>query len=234
MIWLVFVLENPAEYAVYGLFIMFLYISAGVAASLAKVLKPGLILIIITLVLNMFFTPGDVFFRIGPISVSKAGFENGLVIGLKLVYLILLSSLVTLVTSPVRMTEGLETLMKPLKKLKVPVSELAMMINIALRFIPTFWEETDKIIKAQKSRGADFESWHLSNRAKYMTALLVPLFVSSFRKADELALAMESRGYVVGMERTGLYRLKLKLTDYIVLLLISGFAVIISFYKFFR
>ncbi len=233
LLWLVFVVETPAEFAGYGLFILLLYVIGGVAGSFLKVMKPGLFLIVITLVLNMTFTPGKVLFNIGPVSVSQTGLENGLILGVKIVYLILLSSLVTLVTSPVRMTDGLEQLMKPLQRVGLPASELAMMINIALRFIPTFWEETDKIIKAQKSRGADFESWRLQKRAKYMTALLVPLFVSSFRKADELALAMESRGYVVGMKRTSLHKLEFRAVDFVVL---AGLAVVTGsfvFYKYF-
>ncbi|MBU7007431.1 energy-coupling factor transporter transmembrane component T family protein [Phosphitispora fastidiosa] len=233
LLWLVFVVENPAEFAAYGLFILVLYIIGGVAGSFLKVMKPGIFLIVITLVLNMFFTPGETMFSIGPVPVSRTGLENGLFLGVKIMYLILLSSLVTLVTSPVRMTDGLERLMKPFQRIGLPASELAMMINIALRFIPTFWEETDKIIKAQKSRGADFESWHLQKRAKYMTALLVPLFVSSFRKADELAMAMESRGYVVGMHRSSLHKLEFRPVDFLVLALTVTITGAFIMYKYF-
>ncbi|WP_418791450.1 energy-coupling factor transporter transmembrane component T family protein [Phosphitispora sp. TUW77] len=231
LLWSVFIVETPAEFTGFGLLILMLYIIGGVAGSFLKVMKPGLFLIVITVVLNMFFTPGETLFSIGPIPVSRTGLENGFILALKIMFLILISSLLTLVTSPVQMTDGMERLMKPLKRVGFPASELAMMINIALRFIPTFWEETDKIIKAQKSRGADFESWHLQKRAKYMTALLVPLFVSSFRKADELAMAMESRGYVVGMERTSLHKLELRPADYFVLILT---AIVISIFAVFK
>ncbi len=217
LLWVIFLLEGPLEYTGFGLFIVFLYLLAGVSGSFLKILRPGLYLVLITLIINMIFTPGRVVLDLGLADITREGLIQGLTMGFRLVFLISMSSLVTLTTSPVRMTDGLELLLKPFKKIGVPASELAMMMNIALRFIPTFWEETDKIRKAQIARGADFDSWNLGRRIKYITALLVPLFVSAFRKADELSMAMEARGYTVGMERTSLHELKMNPRDYLVL-----------------
>jgi len=229
---LVFLLKGPAEYTGFGLFVITLYFLSGVAGSFLKILKPGIILILFTLVLNMVFTPGRPILSMGPLVVTEEGLIHGLAMGFRLVYLIALSSLITLTTSPVRMTDGLELLMKPFKRIGLPAGELAMMMNIALRFIPTFWEETDKIIKAQVSRGADFNSRNIARRLRYLAALLVPLFVSAFRKADELSLAMEARGYAVGMERTSLYKLEYTFRDYLVF--IGAVVVSVSFvaYKY--
>lgn len=232
LFWLIFLLKTPGEYVGFGLFLIILYFLAGVAGSFLRILKPGLYLIIFTVGLNAFFTPGHILINLGIAFITREGLVQGLTMGFRLLFLISVSSLVTLTTSPVRMTDGLELMMKPLKKVKVPVSELAMMMSIALRFIPTFWEETDTIKKAQVSRGADFESWHPAQRVKYITALLVPLFISAFRKADELSVAMEARGYFVGMERTCLYKLEMGWHDYIVLLLMGAVFIAINFYKY--
>ncbi|HWI55375.1 MAG TPA: energy-coupling factor transporter transmembrane component T [Desulfobacteria bacterium] len=218
LVWLVFLLKNPAEYATFVVFVILAYLTSGVARSFWKSLKPGFYLVIFTIILNAVFTPGEVLLSMGILKLSREGLIQGLTMGLRLLLLISLSSLVTLTTSPVRMTEGLEQLMTPLKKVNFPASELAMMMNIALRFIPTFWEEWDKIRKAQLSRGADFESWNPASRIKYVTAMLIPLFVSAFRKADELSTAMEARGYVVGAPRTSLNVLKFNSRDYVLLI----------------
>lgn len=218
LMWLVFLLKNPVEYASFGIFTVLVYLASGVAGSFWKTLKPGFYLVIFTVILNAVFTPGQAVLNLGIFKLSREGLIQGFSMGFRLLLLISLSSLVTLTTSPVRMTEGLEQLMKPLKKIGFPASELAMMMNIALRFIPTFWEEWDKIRKAQLSRGADFESWNPASRIKYMTAMLIPLFVSAFRKADELSTAMEARGYVVGAPRTSLHVLKFNLRDYVLLM----------------
>lgn len=220
LVWVVFLLNKPREFALFGLIILFLYLTAGVIKNIWRIMKPGIYLMLLTVIINMFFTPGKPVINLVFLVITREGLIQGLTMGLRLAYLISLSSLLTLTTSPVRMTDGLELLMNPLKKIKFPVSELAMMMNIALRFIPTFWEETEKIIKAQTARGADFKSRNLSKRMKFMTALLVPLFISAFRRADEYSTAMEARGYFVGMARTSLYRLKMSIKDYTVLLII--------------
>ncbi len=227
LVWLVFQLKGPVEYGSLGAFVVFVYLVSGVSQSIWKALKPGLFLVIFTVILNALFTPGEVLLNMGIFKLSREGLIQGLTMGGRLLLLISLSSLVTLTTSPVRMTEGLEQLMKPLKKIGFPASELAMMMNIALRFIPTFWEEWDKIRKAQLSRGADFESWNPASRIKYVTAMLIPLFVSAFRKADELSTAMESRGYVVGATRTSLHVLRFNSRDYV--LLLSIFVLLVVF-----
>jgi len=231
LLWMVFLLTRPAEFVGFSVFIVFSYFMAGVTGSFLRVLKPGFYLILFTLTVNMVFTPGHSIFSLGPVAVTREGFILGSVIGLKLVFLISVSSLITLTTSPVRMTDGLERLLRPLRKIGFPVSELGMMMNIALRFIPTFWEETDKIKKAQVSRGADFNTWNLSRRAKYATALLVPLFVSAFRKSDELAVSMEARGYSVGMERTSLYELKMHKSDYAALVVVFVLFIAFQWYR---
>jgi energy-coupling factor transport system permease protein len=144
--------------------------------------------------------------------------------------LILFTSLLTLTTSPLQLTDGIEYILSPLKRFGVPASELSMMMTIALRFIPTLLEEADKIMKAQQARGADFESGNLIQRAKSLIPLLVPLFISAFRRADDLALAMESRCYRGGEGRTRLHELEFRYFDFIALIIIIILAVAVSFY----
>ncbi len=227
LLWLVFLLKNPLALTGFGGSLLFLYFLSGVTAGFWQACRPGLYIILITLLVNMFFTPGETIFKLGSAVVSREGFIQGLTIGLKVFVFISLSSLVALTTSPVRMTDGLELMMRPLQKAGFPGRELAMMMNIALRFIPTFGEEIDQIVKAQVARGADFASRHPGRRIKYLTALLVPLFIGAFRRADELSVAMESRGYTAGMKRTSLHELNFILQDYLVL--ISGFVVAAAF-----
>lgn len=233
MIGLVFMLAKPLEYLVFGIILLLLYFLSGVMGSALRVIRPGLFLVAFTVLINMFFTPGHVVLNLGIMVATREGLVQGLTVGTRFLYLIALSSLVTLTTSPVRMTDGLEKLMSPLRRIRFPVGELAMMINIALRFIPTFWEETDKIIKAQVSRGADFDSWHPMRRVRFITAMLVPLFINAFRKAEELSVAMESRGYVVGMRRTSLHELRLSRNDYLALIVIFAVVTVVVFRRYF-
>lgn len=232
IVWVVFLLENPVQYAFFGFFIVLLYLTAGVLQSFWRTLKPGFYLVFFTVMLNALFTPGDNLLSWGFVSLTREGLIQGITMGFRLLFLISFTSLVTLTTSPVRMTDGLELLMKPLKRIGFPASELAMMMNIALRFIPTFWQEWDKIRKAQVSRGADFESWNPGTRIKYLTAMLIPLFVSAFRKADELSVAMESRGYVVGAPRSSLHVLVFDLRDYMVLTLVPVISALFAAYSY--
>ena len=185
--------------------------------SLFKGLKPMLFIIALTAILNIFYTQGTPVLPGWPITWE--GMERAVQMMLRITLLINGTFLLTYTTSPMALTDGLELMLNPLKKIKVPVHEMAMMMSMALRFIPTLIEETDKIMAAQKARGADFETGSLAKRAKALLPILVPLFVSSFRRADELAVAMESRCYHGGEGRTRMKQLKMKTADWIALLL---------------
>ncbi len=176
-------------------------------AALFKGMKPILFLVLITGLLNLLYTPGDPIWQWGFLKITVEGIWAAVYMVLRIVMLICCTFLLTYTTSPIMLTDGLESLLGPLKKIKVPVHELSMMMSIALRFIPTLIEETDKIMSAQRARGADFDTGNLFQKAKALIPLLVPLFVSSFRRADELAIAMECRCYHGGEGRTRLKEL---------------------------
>ncbi len=183
-----------------------------------KGLKPLFFIILITFTINILMTKGEVLVELGPLSITKEGLYLAVFMALRLVFLIIGTSLLTLTTSPIALTDGIEKLLSPFKKIGLPAHELAMMMTIALRFIPTLLEETDKIMKAQMARGADFESGNIISRAKNLVPLLVPLFINAFRRADELATAMEARCYRGGDNRTRLNELKLKRLDIVSLI----------------
>ncbi len=183
--------------------------------SIFRSIKPLLFIIIFTFILNMLFTKGEPIFSFWIINISNEGIRTAVTMIIRLVMLITGTFLLTYTTSPIALTDGIEKLMNPLKKIRVPVHELAMMMSIALRFIPTLIEETDKIISAQKARGADFESGNIIRRARAMLPILVPLFISAFRRADELAVAMESRCYHGGEGRTRMKQLIMHRRDVI-------------------
>ncbi|WP_051623589.1 energy-coupling factor transporter transmembrane component T family protein [Clostridium hydrogeniformans] len=192
---------------------------------LYKGLKPVFMLIIITALLNVFMIEGkELLFQWKFLKIYKEGVNTALFMVLRLVFLIMGSSLLTLTTSPIELTDGIEKLLNPFKKIGVPAHELAMMMTIALRFIPTLMDETDKIMKAQMARGADFESGKLIQKAKSLIPLLVPLFISSFRRAEELAMAMEARCYRGGEGRTRMKQLKMEGIDAIAFVTFFGFA----------
>ena len=204
----------------YALILGFVWLTSRLAnvpfRMLLRGLKPLRLIIILTFLLNLFFTPGEtVWVEFWVIRIAKEGFLQAAFYSLRLVFLVIGTSLLTLTTSPVSLSDGIELLLTPLKKIHFPAHELAMMMTIALRFIPTLLEETDKIMKAQMARGADFESGNLISRAKAMVPLLVPLFVSAFRRAGDLAMAMESRCYHGGDGRTRLRVLKIARNDWI-------------------
>lgn len=182
--------------------------------TIIKGVKPLLIIIVITTAINMFYTPGDPIFKFGFLKLTVQGVQNALMMIIRIVLLVIGSSLLTYTTSPIMLTDGLERILSPLKHIKVPVHEFAMMMSIALRFIPTLVDETDKIMSAQKARGADFETGNLMARGKALIPILVPLFVSAFRRADELAIAMECRCYRGGEGRTSLKQYIMKGIDY--------------------
>jgi energy-coupling factor transport system permease protein len=165
-------------------------------------MKTILFLLVITVCFNLFLTPGEVIWQFGFLKMSKEGISFAIKMALRLSLLILGSSIMTLTTTPTQLTDALESLMRPLKKVHVPVHEISMMMSIALRFIPILMEETDKIMKAQIARGADFESKNLIKKIKSLVPLLVPLFISAFRRANDLAMAMEARCYRGGEGRT--------------------------------
>ena len=204
----------------YALILGFVWLTSRLAnvpfRMLLRGLKPLRLIIILTFLLNLFFTPGEtVWVEFWVIRIAKEGFLQAAFYSLRLVFLVIGTSLLTLTTSPVSLSDGIELLLSPLKKIRFPAHELAMMMTIALRFIPTLLEETDKIMKAQMARGADFESGNLISRAKAMVPLLVPLFVSAFRRAGDLAMAMESRCYHGGEGRTRLRVLKITRNDWL-------------------
>ena len=188
--------------------------------QLVRGLKPVLFIIIFTGLLNLFFVPGETYlFEWGFLRISLEGLQNAIFMVLRIMLLIMGTFLMTYTTSPISLTDGLERLMNGLKRFHVPVHELAMMMSIALRFIPTLIEETDKIMSAQKARGADFESGNIIQKAKALIPILVPLFISAFRRADELATAMECRCYNGGVGRTRMKQLAMAGRDYAALAL---------------
>ena len=206
----------------YGIVTAFLVTAVAVSRikpkALLKGLKPILVIIVLTAVLNLFYTKGEhVIFSFWKITATWEGLETAAFMTLRIMLLICGTFLLTYTTSPIALTDGLESLLNPLKKIKVPVHELSMMMCIALRFIPTLIEETDKIMSAQKARGADFESGNLVQRAKALVPILVPLFISAFRRADELATAMECRCYQGGEGRTKMKVLKFSGRDAVAL-----------------
>ena len=206
-----FLAVNWVSYALMAAFLVLcIKISTIPAKSFVRGMKPLMMILIFTGVLNLFFTTkGTVLVDFWVITITTAGLQRAIFMVVRILLLICGTFLLTYTTSPISLTDGLEALMNPLKKIKVPVHELSMMMCIALRFIPTLIEETDKIMSAQKARGADFESGTLMEKAKALVPILVPLFISAFRRADELATAMECRCYQGGEGRT-----KMKLLRY--------------------
>ena len=185
--------------------------------SMFRGLKSVVLIIVLTAVLNVFYTEGTVLVQVWKLKITYEGIIKAVFMVLRIVMLICGTFLLTYTTAPVALTDGMELLLNPLKKLKVPVHEMSMMMSMALRFIPTLIEETDKIMSAQKARGADFETGSLIDRAKALLPILVPLFVSAFRRADELAIAMESRCYNGGAGRTRMKQLRFAARDYLTL-----------------
>ena len=203
----------------YGLMLVFLSVVIAISTiplkSIVRGMKPLVMILVFTGVLNIFFTTGEnVAFSFWRITVYWEGLERALFMVVRILMLITGTFLLTYTTSPIALTDGLEALLNPLKLIHLPVHELSMMMCIALRFIPTLIEETDKIMCAQKARGADFESGNLMQRVKALVPILVPLFISAFRRADELATAMECRCYQGGEGRTKMKLLRYKLGDF--------------------
>ena len=186
-------------------------------------LKAIVFLLLISVSFNLFLTDGRVLFRIGFLKVTEEGLKLAFFMGMRLMYLVIGSSVMTLTTTPNQLTDGLEKSLGILNRLHVPVHEISMMMSIALRFIPILVEETDKIMKAQMARGADFESGNLIQKAKSMIPLLVPLFVSAFRRATDLAMAMEARCYRGGIGRTKMKPLRYESRDRVAYVILLGY-----------
>ncbi|MBO0999438.1 energy-coupling factor transporter transmembrane protein EcfT [Bacillus sp. SD075] len=225
----VFLANNVVSYGLLAVFtILLISLSKIPLRYLYNGLKPIFFLIIFTFILHILFTKeGELLFEYGWFEIYEGGLIQGLFISIRFTLLILVTSLLTLTTSPISITDGMEELLAPLKKWKMPVHELALMMSIALRFIPTLMEETEKIMKAQTARGVDFSSGPIKDRVKSIVPLLVPLFVSSFKRAEELATAMESRGYRGGEGRTKYRKLDWKTSDSLLMVSIGVLTVML-------
>ena len=198
-----FLVDSVWGYLAAGLFLaVMIRLSHVPFKFMVKGMKAIALLLILTVIFNLFLTPGEPLLNVWKLTITKEGVRVAVMMAIRLSFLIIGSSIMTLTTTPNHLTDGMEKLMKPLRKIKVPVHEIAMMMSIALRFIPILLEETDKIMKAQIARGADFESGNILKKAKALVPLLVPLFISAFRRANDLAMAMEARCYRGGDNRT--------------------------------
>lgn len=227
---ILFIVSNFIGYAFIAAFTLLVILLARIPVKyLFNGLKPVLWIIAFTAVINALFTSeGNVLLTAGPITITDKGLYMSAFMIIRILFLIIGTSILTLTTSPIALTDGIERLLSPFKRIGLPAHELAMMMTIALRFIPTLLDETDKIMKAQMARGADFESGNLIRRAKSLIPILVPLFISSFRRADDLAMAMEARCYVGGEGRTRLKQLKIEGRDYVAcacMILILGISI---------
>lgn len=220
----VFLFDSILGYAVATVFLASMIVISKVPVKfMFKGLKAIFVLLLFTAVFNVLLTPGEILWSFGFLKITKEGIALAGKMAVRLTYLVIGSSVMTLTTTPNQLTDGLEQLLHPLNKLHVPVHEIAMMMSIALRFIPILLEETDKIMKAQIARGADFENGNLIQKAKAMVPLLVPLFISAFRRANDLAMAMESRCYHGGDERTQMKPLVYTSKDYIGYVILAGY-----------
>jgi ABC-type cobalt transport system, permease component CbiQ and related transporters len=214
----IFMAESYAAYALLTAFSVFAIAVSGVPVRmLLRSVRPLWMIIVITVLIHIFSTPGTVIYALGPLTATAEGLRQGALMASRLVFLIAMSSLLTFTTSPIVLTDGIERLLNPFRRFGLPAHELAMMMTIALRFVPTLLEETDRIMKAQMARGADFSSGNILRRARNMVPLLVPLFISAFRRADELAVAMEARCYRGGENRTRMKELRFAARDTVAL-----------------
>lgn len=221
-----FLYDNILGYVCAGLFLaLVIKLSKVPFKFMIKGMKAIIFLLLITVVFNLFLTPGEPLITLWKLQITKEGLKVAAFLAIRLIFLIIGSSVMTLTTTPNNLTDGMEKLMGPLKVIKLPVHEIAMMMSIALRFIPILLEETDKIMKAQIARGADFESGNIFKKAKAMVPLLVPLFISAFRRANDLAMAMEARCYRGGDGRTKMKPLIYKKRDHISYVILLAYLV---------
>lgn len=226
------------SYLAYGIICAFtvlcIVVSRIPAALIARSLKPLWIIIVFTLGIHIFTTPGEILYNYSFLTITWEGVRQGILMTARLVFLIVISSLLTFTTSPIVLTDGIERLLNPFRRFGLPAHELAMMMTIALRFIPTLLEETDRIMKAQMARGAEFSSGNLLNRAKSMVPLLVPLFISAFRRADELATAMEARCYRGGESRTRMKELRFAARDSLAIIVVLSLLILLGVLRWFQ
>lgn len=223
---LLFPFTNLYVYGWMGLFLLVMILCSKIPMrKMLASIKPLLFLIGVTVFFNMLFTGGEEIFSLWKFHITWEGIRSACYMAMRLSFLIMGSSIMTLTTTPSNLTDGLESIMSPLKIFKVPVHDISMMMSIALRFIPILMEETDKIKKAQLARGADFESGNLVHRAKALIPIIIPLFVSAFRRANDLAMAMEARCYRGGIGRTKMKPLRYQKRDYITYLVFLLFFV---------
>lgn len=224
----IFICKNIAGLGAIILFSVILVLISKIPfKTVLKSIKPLVVIILLTAVLNIFYGKGDALVQFGKLKITADGIETAVFMAVRIITLVVISSLLTYTTSPTELTDALERLLKPLKLIKIDVHSIAMTMTIALRFIPTLIEEIEKIMSAQKSRGADLESGSLIHRAKALIPVLIPLFVSAFRRAGELAYAMECRCYHGGEGRTKMKVMKLTARDFLSLAAVILFMVII-------
>lgn len=224
----IFICKNIAGLGAIILFSVILVLISKIPfKTVLKSIKPLVVIILLTAVLNIFYGKGDALVQLGKLKITADGIETAVFMAVRIITLVVISSLLTYTTSPTELTDALERLLKPLKLIKIDVHSIAMTMTIALRFIPTLIEEIEKIMSAQKSRGADLESGSLIHRAKALIPVLIPLFVSAFRRAGELAYAMECRCYHGGEGRTKMKVMKLTARDFLSLAAVILFMVII-------
>ena len=224
----IFVVPDFIGFAIAFLALAAVIVISGVPLKfLLRGLKPVFFIIALTFILNLFMIPGDVLVKWGFLTITEQGLHTAVFMGIRLVLLIIGASMLTLTTKPINLTDGIESLLKPFERVGLPAHDLAMMMTIALRFIPTLLDETDKIMKAQQARGADFETGNIIRRAMSLIPILVPLFISAFRIAQDLAMAMESRCYGGSGKRTRMNAVKLGENDAVGFVLTAAFLAVI-------
>lgn len=220
---IIFLANNWQSFAAIIFLVLFTVLLSRVSIRfIYKGLKPILLLVLITFILHLVITrEGAILFTIGPFSIYETGFMSGILIAFRLLSLVVIASLLTLTTTPIELTDGLESMLAPLKKIGVPAHEFSLMMSIALRFIPTLLQETEKVLKAQMARGVDFTAGSIASRMKAVIPMLIPLFISAFKRAEDLAYAMEARGYRGGEGRTSLREMKWSVRDTWLLLIVG-------------
>ncbi|KMY33720.1 cobalt ABC transporter permease [Lysinibacillus xylanilyticus] len=230
---IVFLANNTVTYALLLAFTLLVVLISNIRLYfLINGLKPVIFLMAFTFLIHIFMTKeGAIVFEWKFITIYEEGIRQGIFISIRFLVLVFMTSILTLTTSPISITDGIEVLLNPLKAVKVPVHELALMMSISLRFIPTLMDETDKIMKAQMARGSDLSSGPIKDRIKAVVPLLVPLFVSAFKRAEDLATAMEVRGYRGGEGRTRYRKLKWDMSDTFSLVLLVAMAILLFFYR---
>jgi energy-coupling factor transport system permease protein len=228
-VFIVFLANNVITYAILTVFTLILIPLARIPLSfMIRGLRPILWVILFTFLLHLLMTKeGVLLYKLGWLEIYEQGIKQGVFISLRFLLLVLVTTMLTLTTTPIEVTDGVESLLSPFKKFNLPVHELALMMSISLRFIPTLMEETDKIMKAQAARGVDFSSGSFQERIKAIVSLLVPLFISSFKRAEELATAMEARGYRGGEGRTKFRLLTWKFVDTLLMIVLAILAIIL-------